>query len=356
MNKINLAVIFGGCSSEYEVSLKSATSVIKNVNNEKYNLILIGITREGKWYRYYGGIENIINDTWYNNKVVSSVISPCKDFKGLIEFANDRYSLTNIDVVFPILHGKNGEDGTIQGLLDMADIKYVGCNLISSAICMDKDIAHTLVEKAGIRVAKSVVIINEFNETESKSLIKEIGFPMYIKPTRAGSSIGITKAHNYDELVLGIKEALKHDNKVVVEENIVGNEIGCAVIGNYDLYVGELDEIELNSDFFDYDEKYSLKKTKIFLPARIEVNKSINIKETAKRIYNILNCSGLARVDMFLNKEGEIVFNEVNTMPGFTDKSRYPNMLKITGIKYEEIIDKLIDLAVEGDKNECKKH
>lgn len=352
MNKINLAVIFGGCSSEYEVSLKSATSVIKNINNEKYNLILVGITRQGKWYRYYGDIENIINDKWHMNKVIPSIISPCRDLKGLIEFNNDGYSLTNIDLVFPILHGKNGEDGTIQGLLDMTGIKYVGCNLMSSAICMDKDIAHALVEKAGIRVAKSLVITNNFNELEIQNIINEIGYPMYIKPARAGSSIGITKAHSYDELVIGIKEALKHDSKVVVEENIVGNEIGCAVIGNENLNVGEIDEIELNSDFFDYEEKYSLKETKIYLPARVDNNKSTMIKETAKRIYSILNCSGLARVDMFLTKDGEIVFNEVNTMPGFTDKSRYPNMLKATGIKYEEIIDKLIELAIEGDKSE----
>lgn len=350
MIKKNLAVIFGGCSSEYAISLKSVTSVIQNIDNKKYNVIYIGITKDGTWYRYYGDISKIKDDTWYKDKVVPAIISPCRSMKGLIEFNNGKVLTTNIDVAFPVMHGKNGEDGTIQGLLELAGIKCVGCNLMSSAICMDKQIAHDLVEKAGIKVAKSIIIYDQCSKDDINDIINKIKFPMYVKPARAGSSIGITKAHNKDELTIGIKEAFKNDNKVVIEENIVGNEIGCAVIGNNSLDVGELDEIELKVDFFNFKEKYSLETSKIYLPARVDEKMTIKIKETAKKIYKVLNCSGFARVDMFLDKNQEIVFNEVNTIPGFTDKSRYPSMMKKAGYSYEDIVNKLIELALEGDK------
>ncbi len=346
MKKKTVAVIFGGNSSEYEISLMSVTSVFENIDSEKFDVIPVGITREGDWYRYKGSYDKVINNTWHENKeeLTPVVVSHSPSVHGLLELTEAGVVETKIDVAFPVLHGKNGEDGTVQGVFELAGIPVVGCGILSSAICMDKDVAHNLVEKAGVKVPKSVSFSLESN-TDPKEATKDLTYPLYVKPANAGSSIGITKINGEDELDKAVELAFKHDSKVVIEENIDGFEVGCAVLGNEELIIGRVDEIEMPGGFFDFEEKYNSKTSKIYMPARIDGETEERIKEAAAVIYKALVCSGLARVDMFLTPEKEIVFNEVNTMPGFTSHSRYPSMLKGIGISFGEIITRLIELA-----------
>lgn len=249
-------------------------------------------------------------------------------------------------MVFPVLHGKNGEDGTLQGLFELAGIPIVGCNTLSSALCMDKSRAHKLVSLEGISVPKSVT----FNRFEQENAIKEIAlnltYPLFVKPVRAGSSFGITKVTEKEKLSAAIALAFEHDTEVIVEEAIDGFEVGCAILGNDVLTVGRVDEIELLSGFFDYTEKYTLKTSQIHMPARIDAATEKKIQDTALRIYKTLGCSGFARVDLFLSANGNIVFNEVNTIPGLTSHSRYPNMMKGIGLSFAKMLDRLIGLYI----------
>ena len=343
--KKKIGVIFGGCSPEYNVSLESAYSAITNINKEKYDIILIGITKEGDWFKFEGDLENIKNDSWLQKgKCTKVVISSSKSDKGIIEIDNNNTNLIKLDAIFPILHGKNGEDGTVQGLIELSGIPLIGCNLLSSSLCMDKYLSHKLVQSYGIKVANSIVINNKTKDIYKE--IKKLNFPLFVKPVRAGSSFGITKIENETEIEQAIKEALKYDTEIIIEENIDGIEIGCAILGNDDLIVGEVDEIELSNGFFNYTEKYTLKTSQIHVPARIDKEIAQKAKETAKQIYKILKCKDFARVDMFLTPNNEIYFNEINTIPGFTSHSRYPNMMKQIGMSFEELVDKLISLEV----------
>lgn len=342
--KKTVAILFGGCSSEYDVSLVSATSVIKNIKKDKYNLLMIGITRDGDFYLYNGDVNNIEKDEWLNEKDAKRItISTNRSDHGIIVLETNE--IIQIDVAFPVLHGQNGEDGRLQGLLELAGIKYVGCDMTSSAICMDKYLAHEIVSSNGYLSPISYL----FNEKDSYEMIENkicnLYFPLFVKPLKAGSSFGITKIKTISELKEALKEAFKYDNKVIIEENVDGFEVGCAVLGTDKLIIGEVDEIELEDGFFDYFEKYNLKTSKIHLPARISKEERERIKDTALAIYKILGCSGFARVDMFYTKDKKIVFNEVNTIPGCTSHSRYPSMLKEIGIPFEEVIDRLIELG-----------
>ena len=344
--KKTVAIIFGGCSSEYEISLVSATSVIRNVNRDKYNILLIGITKNGDFYLYNGDINDIEKDKWLNeSKIQKITISTNRSDHGIIILSTNE--IIKIDIVFPVLHGQNGEDGRLQGLLELAGIKYVGCDMISSALCMDKYLAHKIVALNGFLVPRSYLFDKKDSYDWIKSKINDLRFPLFVKPLKAGSSFGITKIKVINELKQALKEAFKYDNKIIVEENIDGFEVGCAILGNDKLIIGEVDEIELEDGFFDYFEKYNLKTSKIHLPARISREEREKIKETALAIYKILGCSGFARVDMFYTKDKNIVFNEVNTIPGCTAHSRYPSMLKVIGISFEEVIDFLIELGWE---------
>lgn len=348
MEKKILAVIFGGCSKEYEVSLQSAASIIEHLNINIYEIILIGITRTGEWFRYSGRVDNIKNDTWHTDSNCRQVVfSPGRSRHCLLELDNGRYFETGIDVVFPILHGKNGEDGTIQGLLELAGIPFVGCGTLSSAICMDKDVAHQLAHAAGVSVPISVAAAECMDMGEIVKKAEALKYPLFVKPAKAGSSFGITRVCCKDELEEAITEAFRYDGKIVIEEGIEGFEVGCAIMGNDRLMLGMVDEIELQKGFFDYTEKYTLKTSKIHMPARIDKLTAERIKATAVVLYNALCCRGFARVDMFLTPGGEIVFNEINTIPGFTSHSRYPSMLAGIGLSFENILDKLIELAVE---------
>lgn len=346
MKKKTVAVLFGGNSSEYDISLMSVHSVFENIDLEKFDVIPVGITREGDWFHYTGSLDKVINNTWHEdeNDLIPIAVSQSPRVHGLLEFTAEGIVETRIDVAFPVLHGKNGEDGTVQGLFELAGIPVVGCGILSSALCMDKDVAHKLVEEAGVKVPKSVAFSQESN-TDAKEATKELKYPLYVKPANAGSSIGITKIYTEEELEKAIELAFEHDSKVVIEENIEGFEVGCAVLGNEELIIGRVDEIEMPGGFFDFEEKYNSKTSKIHMPARIDAETEERIKEAAAVIYKALVCAGLARVDMFLTPEKEIVFNEVNTMPGFTSHSRYPSMLKGIGISFGEIITRLIELC-----------
>ncbi len=344
--KKKVAIIFGGCSSEYEVSLVSATSVIRNINKNKYDVMMIGITKNGDYYLYNGDIDKIEKDEWLESETCKRIIiSTNRSDRGIIVLETNE--IISLDIVFPVLHGKNGEDGRLQGLLELAGIKYVGCDMTSSAICMDKYLAHELVSSSGLLSPISYLFDKNDDYKKIENKIALLNYPLFVKPLKAGSSFGITKISSIKDLKQAISKAFQYDDKIIIEENIDGFEVGCAVLGNNDLIIGEVDEIELEDGFFDYFEKYNLKTSKIHLPARISKEERNKIKETALEIYKTLGCSGFARVDMFYTKDKKIVFNEVNTIPGCTSHSRYPSMLKEIGITFEEVIDRLIELGLE---------
>ena len=348
MKRKTVAVLFGGHSTEYAVSLQSACSVIENLDTEKYDVILLGITRQGEWLKYGGGTEQIRNDIWSGHEsCVPAVISPDRNLHGILVLEDGTVTKIPIDAAFPVLHGKNGEDGTVQGLLEMAGIPCVGCGILSSALCMDKDFAHRLIRLAGIKTPAGIVLYSKLPEAELRERTALLRYPLFVKPANAGSSFGITKVYDIDNLASAAETAFQHDRKVIVEEAVAGFEVGCAVLGNETLTIGEIDEIELSRGFFDYTEKYTLKTSKIHMPARIDEGTAERVRQTAAAIYRVLGCSGFARVDMFLTPEKEIVFNEVNTIPGLTSHSRYPNMLKGVGMTLGQIADELIWLAMQ---------
>jgi len=348
MSKLRIAVIFGGASPEYDVSLKSAYSVITHMDKDKYEIVMLGITTSGEWLRFCGEPEKIRDNTWNNlMDCTQAIISPCCIIQGCLALVGGTFREIKLDAAMPVLHGRNGEDGTVQGLLELAGIPIIGCKTLSSALCMDKDRAHKLAASIGIKVPQSVVIESNTSIESILAQTKHLGYPLFVKPVRAGSSFGITKVSHRRELPTALKLAFEHDNNVIIEENIIGVEIGCALLGNDDPITGELDEIELTGDFFDYKQKYTLEATEIHVPARISANKTQEIKDIAKKIYKALACTGFARVDMFLTPSGEIYFNEVNTIPGFTLHSRYAKMFNTAGITYEQIIDTVIDLAIK---------
>ena len=344
--KKRIAVIFGGHSTEHDVSLQSAFSVLQNINRKHFEIVPVGITRDGEWYHYTGKIENISNNSWFEDEenLYPVMVSQSRLAQGFTEFHGNKFREIPVDLVFPILHGKNGEDGTLQGLFELAGIPVVGCNTLSSAICMDKDRAHKLVSLAGIAVPKSVSFRRFEKETAYREIKKKLCCPLFVKPVRSGSSFGITRINEMKQLDAAAEFAFQYDTEVISEEAIIGFEVGCAILGNDTLTVGRIDEIELSGSFFDYIEKYTLKSSKIYMPARVDYETEKRIQETAEVIYKVLGCSGYARVDMFYTSSGEIVFNEVNTIPGFTTHSRYPNMMKGIGLSFTEVLDKLISL------------
>lgn len=348
-NRKKLAVIFGGHSTEYEVSLQSASAVLENIDREKYDVYPIGITRDGDWYRYTGEASGLTDGTWCDDaaSLIPVVFSQDRSVGGFLELRDGGFTVRRLDFAFPVLHGRNGEDGTVQGLLELAGIPTVGCGTLSSALCMDKDRAHKLVSLAGIAVPRAIT----FGASETESAIRRItdtlSFPIFVKPVRAGSSFGVTKVSDPKNLEAAIHLALENDSEVIAEEAVDGYEVGCAVLGTQELTVGRVDRIELSGGFFDYTEKYTLKTARIHMPAGVDAETERRICETAKTIFRVLGCSGFARVDMFLTPDGEIVFNEVNTIPGFTSHSRYPNMMKGIGLSFPAMLDKLLGLYTE---------
>lgn len=347
MEKLKLGVIFGGISTEHDVSIVSGTSIIRNLDKEKYNIYPIYIDKAGEWYEYQ-----------YNNKIyqVGEKIIEIKKIENICEY------LKKLDTVFPVLHGIGGEDGGIQGMLELLKIPYVGSKILGSCICMDKVYAKIIFEKAQIPQAKYVhikKIENEYIYMEknldekkyhivelAKKIAEEISFPMFVKPSNSGSSIGISKVNNIEELCTAIKYASEFDEKILIEENIAGREIECAVLGNENVETSVLGEIIAADNFYSFDAKYNNKKSKTIIPVQMSNILSCKVRALAKKAYKATECKGLARVDFFVNeKKEEIYINEINTIPGFTEISMYPKLWEKTGIKYSELLDKLIQMA-----------
>lgn len=348
--KKNILILFGGCSPEYAISLKSAYGILTHINQDKYNVLAMGITKDGQWLRYNGDYDKLLADTWHQDRrnCKAAFLSPDRSVHGIGELNDRGLTFTFIDAVFPVLHGKNGEDGSIQGLVELAGIPLIGCGTLSSALCMDKYRAHQIVSLAGVQVPKAAFFDRKPDEEMLYEETKALTYPLFVKPLRAGSSFGISKITGRGQLTEAVELAFQYDSEIIVEESIEGFEVGCSVLGNEELILGRVDEIELSHGFFDYTEKYTQKTAKIHMPARIDAATEERIREAAAKIYRALACSGFARVDMFLTPSGEIVFNEVNTIPGCTDCSRYPNMLQGIGMDYAAVVEKLISLEMES--------
>ena len=333
MKKIKLGIIYGGLSTEHEVSINSAKSIIDNIDKDKYEIYKIYIDKKGNWYKEDNKIDNVFE------------------------------YLRNLDVIFPILHGLYGEDGTIEGLFELLGVPYVGCNVLSSSICMDKIYTKMILDKIGIDTAKYIYvkkvkdkyiyINNTFEEKELSleeiSLLVEdsLSFPVFVKPSRSGSSIGINKAHNKEELIKYIKYASGFDSKILIEENIIGRELECAILGNDLVEASPIGEILPKGEFYSYNAKY-IDDSETLIPNDIDKIVCDKIRSIAVKAYKALDCRGLSRVDFFLEKDtNRIILNEINTMPGFTTISMYPKLWESIGISYKELLDKLINLALE---------
>ncbi|MEG0580197.1 MAG: D-alanine--D-alanine ligase family protein, partial [Niameybacter sp.] len=333
-------------SSEYEVSLLSVSSILENIDNEKYNIIKIGITKQGTILYYTGDISDIKSGEWckLQDKCTPCDISTSSAFKG-ITTAKENIA---IDVIFPVLHGKNGEDGTMQGLLTIAGIPFVGCDTVSSAICMDKEYTHIILN--GVVPMAKYVSTTEYNFTKNSADIinrceQELLYPMFVKPANAGSSVGVSKASNRADLIAAIRIAFTHDKKIVIEEMLTGREVECAVLGNNDPRASIPGDIEPCNEWYDYNAKYIANKSNCNIPAKISPEQISLVQRYAVDAFVKLGCSGLSRVDFFVN-DNSVTLNEINTIPGFTAISMYPKMWSETGLPYEKLIDKLIMLAL----------
>ncbi len=354
MKKRNLAVVFGGVSSEHPVSCVSAKSVIENIKKDKYNIYMLGITRDGKWYLYEGDTALLPDDKWIDDKYIfPAFISPDTSVHGICVQRNGSIENIRLDAVHPVLHGKNGEDGTIQGLFQLAQIPFVGCNALSSAVCMDKACTNLIADNAGIKQAKWRSITKYNYDKNADAFLEEaadyLGFPIFVKPANAGSSVGISKAKDMPELKKGMEIAFKEDSKVVLEECIDGYEVECAVLGNNEPKASTVGEILPCNEFYDYEAKYIDGSTGLAIPAKNISEEKINeVRSQAIKAYSALGCTGLARVDFFVGKkDDEVYFNEINTLPGFTSISMYPKLWEASGLPYPDLLDRLAELAIE---------
>ncbi len=349
--KIKVCVIFGGESPEHDISELSVTSVINNLDKDKYELYLLGITKKGVWYLYNGETEKIRGGAWEKDKehLKRAIISPDAEHKGIIDLDNNK--LIKIDIVFPVLHGEFGEDGTIQGLLELAGLKYVGMGVLASANAMDKAYTKIVFESAGIPQAKWVIAKTwEFDKIEQimDQAESQLGYPCFVKPANTGSSVGVGKAHNREELKEALLNAGKYDRKILIEEFIDGHEVECSVLGNETPEAAEVGEIIPEVEFYDFDAKYVTGSTTLRIPADIPEETKKKVQEYAIKAFMALGGAGLSRVDFFVKySDNSIVLNEINTMPGFTNISMYPKLWQAAGIEYRDLLDKLISLGLE---------
>ena len=349
MEKKNLVVLFGGQSSEHEVSCISVVTVIQNVDTAKYDMTFVGITKQGQWLKV-DSVEQIQDGTWRDSKV-SAVISPDATKKELMIKEGDRVSSKKIDVVFPVLHGLYGEDGTVQGLLELARIPYVGCGVLASSVSMDKLYTKIVVDTLHIRQAKYVgVRKGDWKDKDAviSKIEEKFSYPVFVKPSNAGSSKGVSKANNRDELVVSMEEAFCHDKKVLVEETIIGRELECAVLGGSEVKAASVGEVlaASNAAFYDFDAKYNNQESKTVIDPELPEGKTEEIQKAAVEIFKAVDGFGLSRVDFFLEKDtNEVVFNEINTMPGFTSISMYPMLWGAKGIDKPALISRLLELA-----------
>lgn len=351
-DKKRVAVIFGGQSPEHEVSRLSAEAVLKNINRDKYDVVMIGITKEGRWLSYDGPPDLIGNGEWQALAEAGQQSKQPLLSAGSAMAAAEKDS-KKIDIVFPVLHGCNGEDGTIQGLFEIAGMPYVGCGVLGSALGMDKTYSKIIFEKAGIPQGKYYVFSRKqvFREIEAiMDKIEELlTYPCFIKPSNTGSSVGVSKAHDRCELETALLLAARYDRRILAEEFIDGREAECAVLGNDEPVASTVGEVIPCNEFYDYEAKYMTgDSSKIIIPASLPINVVEEIRNYAIKAFKALDCSGLARVDFFVHKDtGEVYINELNTMPGFTQISMYSKLWNASGVSYGKLIERLIELALE---------
>lgn len=358
MPKLKIGIIFGGCSEEHPVSVKSAREVAKRLDPEKYEPFYIGITPTGVWKLCDGP-----QDGWENGAGRTAVISPDRDVHGLLVLDQDsqnsqdsrnsknsqgRYETISLDLVLPVLHGKLGEDGAMQGLLELSGIPYVGCGIQTSALCMDKTLTYLVIQNAGIATPRFWTFT-----PDEKIDAGELPYPVFVKPARSGSSFGVSKVTSQEELSAAVQTARLYDAKVLIEEAVVGSEIGCAVLGaDDDLLVGEVDRVALTHGFFKIHQESApetgSENSTFIVPADIPAESRALVQETAKVVYRALGCRGLSRVDFFLKEDGTVVLNEVNTFPGLTSYSRYPRMMTAAGFSMTDVIDRLVSVTLTG--------
>ena len=356
LNKINVCVLFGGVSPEHAVSLRSAEAVLNNMDPQKYQIFPVGITKDGRWILYGGSDYAELPDGQWEAHLSNkpAIISPVKGH-GLLVFDGERVEQHFIDVVFPVLHGENGEDGSVQGLLQLSGIPYVGANVAASAVCMDKTLTKLVMDHVGIPQAKWLLIKKDdviYNpEASLDSVEREFSYPVFVKPAGTGSSVGVSKAKDRDGLFKALNHAVKYDSKILVEEFIAGREIEVAVIGNSNPAASVCGEIDSGAEFYDYDAKYVSDTSVAYIPARISQETEEKVRELAVKAYCAAGSRGLSRVDFFVTyADNRIVLNEINTLPGFTSISMYPKLFAASGIAYGDLIDQLLSLALETSK------
>lgn len=353
MEKLKLCVIFGGQSPEHDISRLSVTSILQHLNLDKYEIYIIGITKNGAWRLYTGPLKKITDGSWQEDSehLKKAIISPDAEERCIIIFDGDAVVKIQPDVVFPVLHGEHGEDGTIQGLLEMANMKYVGTGVAASANGMDKTFAKVLFRNAGIPQADWVVVKKgELDAMDQKldEIEEKLGYPCFVKPAGTGSSVGISKAHDRKELRDGILLAAEYDSKILVEEYIEGHEVETGVLGNEHPKAGAVGEIIPTVEFYDFDAKYVDDSTEIQIPAKLPEETMEQIREYAVRAFQAIGGRGLSRVDFFVKySDGSVILNEINTMPGFTSISMYPKSWETVGVPYGELLDRLIELGLE---------
>lgn len=352
VEKLSICVIFGGVSSEHEVSLVSATTIINSLDKSKYDIHMIGITKDGVWRYFDRDTSEIVNFDAIADELPKAIISPDRADRGILLFADGAVSKIKVDAAIPAMHGKNGEDGTIQGLFELASIPYIGPKVIGSAICMDKCVAKIMFKEAGIPQAKWVEFRRgddgEYDKSKIDDVEAKLGYPCFIKPSNAGSSVGISKAADRSELEKGLALAFEHDYKVLVEEAVNAREVESAVMGNENPVCAPiLGEIVSGAEFYDYDDKYKNGVSQLLMPAPVDKETADKIRSYAIKAYKICECKGLSRVDFFVDKEtGEIKLNEINTLPGFTSISMYPKLWAESGLPIGELLDKLIEYGL----------
>jgi D-alanine--(R)-lactate ligase len=343
MDRLKIGIIFGGCSEEHPVSVKSAQEIAKSLDIATYEPFYIGITKSGTWMLCDGPDAH-----WEDGNCRPAVLSPDRSVHGLLVLEQGQYRTIRLDMVFPVLHGKLGEDGAMQGLLELSGIPYVGCGIQSSALCMDKSLTYMVARSAGIATPNFWTIA-----ANEKVGLDRFIYPVFVKPARSGSSFGVSKVSRKEELLSAVETAGQYDGKVLIEEAVAGSEVGCAVLGNgTDLIVGEPDQISLSHGFFkihqESDPESGSENSTVIVPADISAESRALVQETAKTLYRALGCRGLSRVDLFLKDNGEVVLNEVNTLPGMTSYSRYPRMMAAAGMSLSELIDRLVWLTLTG--------
>ena len=354
MKKLNVCVLFGGISPEHEVSLRSAEAVLKNLSPEKYNIFPVGITKDGDWILYGGKDYSQLPDGRWREHPDNrrATISPVRG-QGLLSFEGDCVVREKIDVVFPVLHGENGEDGAMQGLLQMAGIPYVGPHVAQSAVSMDKTLTKLVADNAGVTQADWLLVRSEELGNRMEAILdaaeEKFSFPVFVKPAGTGSSVGVSKAADREQLKQALLQAGVYDSKILVEEFIHGREIEVAVMGNQSPVASVCGEIDSGAEFYDYDTKYVSDTSVAYIPARIPEEVAEQVRDQAVKIYTAIGCTGLSRVDFFVTyEENRVVFNEINTLPGFTSISMYPKLFAASGIPFDQLIDALLQLALEA--------